>query len=347
MVLRVSRRVCAASFVAVLCASAQASAQSAPVQLSAGLRQGPIRIAGTAGGPVDGSRLGPECRGHFPAQPQHQVVLSSALQFLQVFTNAAETADVTLAVVGPGGVRCDDDSGGQNQAKITGNFLPGTYNIFIGSYRPEERPTYDVVFSTNPATDSSNYRASVVTPPPNGTNVVIQHNGTQVNNGTSPWNSNATPTPNPNNNHPTPPANRRIDQLAQLAPSGGVLRVSVRRPNTIRARGRTGGAISAAAVQGGCAGYVFEAPTYNLQLDATAPQLRFLVTSAADTTLMVRSPDGNVSCADDISYPSNTHPLIELNNATAGTYSIWVGIFRENSRNLFQLTATTTSMRLQ
>ncbi len=337
MVFRVSR--CVQTLIAgsALLLGSPAAAQAVRPQLQPGFRPDPGIFTGLAGGPVDHSQVGEDCAGHFPVQAQHQIVVRAAMPYLQLFTVAAGGADVTMAIVGPGGVRCDDDGGGSNQAKIAGAFGPGTYNIFIGSYVESAHPAYELVFSGNQATDASNYRAA-----PSGTQVVIQHTGQpNPNTGTSPWNANNRPV--------TPPsAHARLDQYAQMRPTGSSLRLSVRRPNTVRARARTGGSLRAAELDGNCRGHIYEAPTYNVVLDAQAPLLRFFVASASDTTLLVRAPDGTVSCDDDSWGSSNRNPLVTVPGAAAGTYAVWVGIYQPGSSNLFQMTATTNAtMRIQ
>lgn len=41
--------------------------------------------------------------------------------------------DTTIIVRGPGGIWCNDDFKGKNPG-IAGQWLPGTYSIWVGSY---------------------------------------------------------------------------------------------------------------------------------------------------------------------------------------------------------------------
>ena len=66
--------------------------------------------------------------------------------------------------------------------------------------------------------------------------------------------------------------------------------------------------------------------------------MQFTVASAADTTLLIRAPNGEVQCDDDT---NGRNPLVVFQNAPAGAYAVWVGIYQAGSRNLYQLTATT------
>ena len=102
--------------------------------------------------------------------------------------------------------------------------------------------------------------------------------------------------------------------------------------------GLSGGTIAASTLQSDCAGYIFQAPTHQVTVDRGGDPLRFSVTSAADTTLLVRTPDGQVRCHDDVAYPSNRNPEVFFPAAVAGSYAVWVGIFSSGSRNLYQLT---------
>ena len=50
------------------------------------------------------------------------------------------------------------------------------------------------------------------------------------------------------------------------------------------------------------------------------------VASEADTTLIVRGPDGNFSCDDD-SGDQGMNPAVRYENSQSGSYEIWVGAY--------------------
>ncbi len=120
----------------VACGSGGSS--SAPIALAGpGFTATPV--AGTAGGPTDGSTLSSECIGMFPTSPQHTVNVGAAIPMLRVLVNAGPSDDTTLAVRRPDGTYvCNDDSGdpgnGLNPVAEIANAAPGEYQIFVGGY---------------------------------------------------------------------------------------------------------------------------------------------------------------------------------------------------------------------
>ena len=78
----------------------------------------------------------------------------------------------------------------------------------------------------------------------------------------------------------------------------------------------------------GCHGYINPVrPDVRLHYSAGDVALRFFVTSGVDTTLVVRTPDGEVHCNDDESNAGGTAPGIVIAQPADGAYSAWVGVF--------------------
>ena len=84
---------------------------------------------GRTGGATQANRFGPQCAGMIDSTPDHTIKVTSALD-LQLSVDS--TTDSTLVVVGPAGVFCDDDSGGQLDAAVVDSFRPGEYEIYVG-----------------------------------------------------------------------------------------------------------------------------------------------------------------------------------------------------------------------
>ena len=74
-----------------------------------------------------------------------------------------------------------------------------------------------------------------------------------------------------------------------------------------------------------CNGYVSTNPSHVMTLGAAFPHLRVMVHAAggADTTLMVRRPDGTFLCNDD---SEGLDPMVE-GEFPAGEYGIFVGSY--------------------
>jgi hypothetical protein len=85
----------------------------------------------------------------------------------------------------------------------------------------------------------------------------------------------------------------------------------------------SGGSIDAHTVQAGCAGFITAQPDVVLNLQSASSWFRIYVTASSDTTLIVRRPNGTISCNDDT---FGTNPAIE-GAFPAGRYQIWVGSY--------------------
>lgn len=108
------------------------------VTLSPAFSPDPSTVRGISGGPKAANEVagraetitGP-CNGFVDEQPDHTVVLTEFFQYLRLQIQSSE--DTTLVIRGPGGTWCNDDYSGKNPG-IAGQWLSGTYQIWIGSY---------------------------------------------------------------------------------------------------------------------------------------------------------------------------------------------------------------------
>jgi hypothetical protein len=91
-----------------------------------------------------------------------------------------------------------------------------------------------------------------------------------------------------------------------------------------------GGAFAASARSADCDGYIAEAPDVILNFTAAGDDLYIYVEADADTTLVVRAPNGTWHCNDD-DLGDTWDPWVSIFNARSGTYSIWVGTFTKGS----------------
>lgn len=272
-----------------------------PISLSTGFLPDPRRLAGMAGGPVEARGVQGNCRGYIPPQPQHIINTPTGFQFLRVFSQAG--ADTTLMVRSTMGTWCADDTYGFNPGVDLTNLPPGRYDVYVGTYSPGRNVPYQLALSELSSTrpmGSSNLQ-----------------NGTE---------------------RPSAPTNS-LGRLDFSAPPIVRARIMVGARFLSRsARGRTGGDISAAGIRGEgiCRGYFREAPNHTMFLSSPQQFLRVFAVSAADSTLVIRRPDGSVLCNDD---RYNLNPSLE-GSFPAGLYQIWVGTYRENEVRPYQITVT-------
>jgi hypothetical protein len=87
-----------------------------------------------------------------------------------------------------------------------------------------------------------------------------------------------------------------------------------------------GGPIDVSSVRDECTGYVTARASYTLRYrQAGELPLYIGAVSDADTTIVVRAPDGSWHCDDDSA--GNLNPLVSWEDPRNGRYQIWVGRF--------------------
>ena len=98
----------------------------------------------------------------------------------------------------------------------------------------------------------------------------------------------------------------------------------------------SGGTINAAGIGGACRGFISNAPDFDLYFTGgSSLPLLISVASNADTTLVVRAPDGLWYCDDDSGQGLN--PAVRFNNPRSGLYDIWVGTYGNASNQPSQI----------
>lgn len=111
----------------------------------------PLIVLGIGGGELEatdvvdteGTTTG-FCNGFVEKRPNHVLVLKNFFEFLKIEVDSS--TDTTIVVEGPGGVWCNDDSDDANPA-IEGQWKPGRYKIWIGSYQEDANYDYQIRIS--------------------------------------------------------------------------------------------------------------------------------------------------------------------------------------------------------
>ena len=119
------------------------------VDVSPGFLPDPTVVSGTSGGSVSATSLGAGCLGFVAHTPDHFIqVGGSGFPSLRVM--AKSDVDTTLVVLRPDGTfLCNDDSEGTNPM-VEGNFPPGRYRVWIGSYAQGQNGSYRLGLSAQP-----------------------------------------------------------------------------------------------------------------------------------------------------------------------------------------------------
>lgn len=114
--------------------------------IAPGFLPNPIEVRGTAGGAVEAASLAArpstptgECTGFADRKPDHILTLKAFFNALSIQVQSAE--DTAIVIQGPGGVWCNDDEEDKNPG-VSGQWLPGTYKIWVTTYAKERSPAY-------------------------------------------------------------------------------------------------------------------------------------------------------------------------------------------------------------
>jgi len=101
-------------------------------------------------------------------------------------------------------------------------------------------------------------------------------------------------------------------------------------PDPSLVRGQAGGPVEGRALAPSvplCRGWVPATPQHTITLTTAFTRLRVIVNAQADTTLLIRGPDGQYRCADD---NDGLNPVVEGAFAP-GTYQIYVGAYSQGT----------------
>lgn len=95
---------------------------------------------GIAGGPLEASTLGSNCRGRIPAVPHLTLVTRD---HRRVVLTTASNNDLTMVVRdASGALHCDDDGGESNQPRVETYAAPGVLQVWVGTFSGDARPPF-------------------------------------------------------------------------------------------------------------------------------------------------------------------------------------------------------------
>jgi hypothetical protein len=111
----------------------------------------PMVIRGISGGSVAANGVasrqetptGP-CVGFVDEPPDHTINLTTFFNYLSLQVESPD--DTTLIISGSGGTWCNDDFQGKNPG-VAGQWLAGTYRVWIGSYKKNNYHPYVIRIS--------------------------------------------------------------------------------------------------------------------------------------------------------------------------------------------------------
>jgi len=263
----------------------------------------PYIVSLFSGGNLDagGYGMGDGCAGFVASAPDYRVLYvsqgSTSLRFFFL-----GDGDATIIVSRPDGQwQCNDDFG-------EGTFHPfievqnasaGQYDIWVGSYHAATNVAGYLMIS-----EVDSYPGHIVSPLLAG---VVDPMAAQDAGG----------------------GGETLD-IAQDANFGSIELAPGFAPDPATVHVVSGGNVDVSTLGLGaeCRGFVTPTPDYRLVLTGSVSRLRifFVAEDGGDTTLVVNRADGTWQCADDFS-ATDFNPMVEISNAPAGVYEIWVGSF--------------------
>jgi hypothetical protein len=92
---------------------------------------------------------------------------------------------------------------------------------------------------------------------------------------------------------------------------------------------QAGGSVDASLLSSQCVGFINDQPVVTVKLANAVPYAEVFFMSDSDPTLVVLTPDGRLLCNDDW-HKDVLDPAVELTDAAAGVYKIWVGSYAKN-----------------
>ncbi|MBV6657847.1 MAG: hypothetical protein KI785_08780 [Devosiaceae bacterium] len=117
------------------------------------------------------------------------------------------------------------------------------------------------------------------------------------------------------------------EAAAKAQPPGAITRTALTagfEPDPFTTVLAAGGTVEASTFDLSCVGSVANAPDFTLDYTNGDFPLRFYVTADADTTIVVRAPDGSVLCNDDF---DGLNPSVALAAPASGSYEVYIGTF--------------------
>ena len=271
------------------------------IDLTAGFPLDPTFMSLNAGGEVDASILGPECRGFVNAKPVVTLNWTGSADFLEVFFVSDD--DPTLVVVGPDGqVMCNDDANDQLLDPVVqiDNPAQGQYRIWAGSFNKGHLLPGILVLTTKPEVNLGTFNLGSFIERAQLPEIVPE---------------------------PEAIADREalIETLEMaLAEAPDLSHDDLPTLLDVVADGIVP-LFQLPLEDRNCAGLVTGAPTYTFNWVGETDTLRTMFEGDGDSSLLLIEPDRTVVCSDDSVDGSNLNPVIDISSPAQGLYAVYVG----------------------
>ena len=265
------------------------------VALRPGFTPDPHVVRGTSGGAIQASNLNAQCRGWISQTPDHLFNAQGPFNNLRFVVNAG-SEDTTLVVQKPDGTYlCNDDTDGFHPV-VAGAFPPGMYKVWVGSYQRGTQAAYQLGISELGSVPPSSLGGGSAGGAAGAGAAQLDLTGSNAN-----------------------------FQPVSLRPGFT--------PDPHVVTGTSGGSVNATSVNPSCRGWIARVPDHLFTASGAFNNLRVMVNSAQDTTLVVRKPDGTFVCDDD---SEGMNPMV-TGSFPPGQYRVWVGSYQQGQNAAYRL----------
>jgi len=271
------------------------------LDLDAGFPLDPFFVSVNGGGDLDAGMLAEGCSGFIHQQPVVSLDWEGEADFAEFFFYSDH--DPTLVIQTPDGeYLCSDDTNPllldpsieiQNPAK-------GEYDIWVGSFHPNQLLPGVLVLTTRPDVNIGNFSLDNLITRPAVPEILETAEG-----------------------------RKEAEQLLQTIEQhqGDIEKLSAGgEPFTVELTGE--GKVPAFEYDiedQQCTGFISEVPDYVFDWSGTADEMAIFFEGDADSSLVVVQPGGEVICNDDSITNENVNPLLIVSNPAEGLYAVFVG----------------------
>jgi len=284
------------------------------LDIQAGNPLDPFIVSVNGGGSFDASTLGGDCSGYVNIQPVARIDWEGEADLAKIFFYSDH--DPTLIIQSPDGAfHCNDDASDLllDPSVTFENPEDGVYNIWVGSYYPDQLIPGVLVVTTREDIDVSTFTLDGL-----------------IKRG------------------PVVDLNERTD----ARPAEALIDIIQRQKKGVKKVKAGGKAQSAAITAKGdipafefdipsqiCNGFIGDKPDLAFDWSGEADALSIYFEGDADSTLLVVTPGGKIFCNDDAS-ADNANPLVVIPDPAQGRYAIFVGRVHPEEQVKGKLTVT-------
>lgn len=265
----------------------------------AGFPLDPFLVSLQGGGPVDASTVAEQCSGWIAEAPAVTVNYQGEADLLRAFF--VSDGDTTLVVQTPDGdFLCNDDAYPvllDPAVEIT-KPVQGVYNVWVGSAAAQDLVPGFLVFTTHETVTAANLALAELVQRPALPPILPRARLASARERLAEALENA--------------------EAETLAAGGDDVAVEVTADGELPVPELlTNDAL--------CGGLVSLTPSYAFDWNGETETLSLFVEADGDTTLLVRTPAGELLCGDDADGADNLNPLVVISEPAEGRYLVWVG----------------------